>query len=297
MNPQDSNFHTPPNPQPELTICIDLPDDSTRKSKPKSLSKQNKPEWLENFQQRNRFFKPKRVFFKLNYSKKIKTYEESVKTIYKFHRFCLENNKVYPTINFTPNVVWWIISALYFSRAAYVFDGKMPEKLFEDVSNELNSIEIQPRIPFKSKENANFSIEDEILLAKLKRIQTNDFNCIIETFQSELFALQMKNQEKLNEIKIKLKEDYNKFQPILSFLNKNPYNILIDLDNNSKKEIEFLDYLESKQHDPKGFTLESLRRPSNLDLEASDVVCQICNDGDFNDDNMIVYCEVIIYFY
>ena len=295
MNPQDSGTQKDLESLPELTICIDLPYDQPKNlnNSSKSKSKRKNPEWLENFQQRICFYKPKKVFQKTNFSRKIKTYEELLKIINSYDYFCKNNNKSHTFTNFTASCVWFLINAVYFSRKDYVFYGKKPENLFDEALKDLNDVKYVVLNRLTNENLVLSSLNDDLFLSELKRLPYCDNDEIINELETQLQSIQLENESKLNEIKQKLKDEYTYLHPIIQFLNKSPYNILIDLDNNSKAEIDFLDYLESKQQDPKGFTLESLRRSNNLNLEPSDIVCQICNDGDFTDDNLIVFCSVM----
>jgi len=300
MNPQDSGSHKNSDSQPELTICIDLPNDQGKRSKLRSSSKPNSPEWLENFRQRRLVFKPKKVMKNSFMAKCILKYEELLKYICQYQHFCEENKKTFPMKSLTPNCVWFMLSALYFNRSDYILRDKTPELLIQENMKAVSALNSEIRDRLQEKDLAENSISDDLFLAEIKRHQTRKeegLDEIIESLEEELDWLKAKNNENIRQIKEKLEAEFNYLLPIIEYSNKSPFNILADLDNTSRREKEFFDYLESKQQDPRGFTLESLRTTNNSKmLEPHDVVCQICNDGDFTDDNLIVYCSVKLFF-
>ena len=224
-------------------------------------------------------------------------YEELVKYILQYQRFCEENRKTFPMKNCTPNCVWFLISALYFSREDYVLKGLTPENVFDNTVEAISALNFGWKTRLQLEDLAENSMRDDLFLAEMKRQRKASKSSYLDEIVDDMEAT-LKDQIEINRnslegIHEKMMKEYEYLSPIIEFANKGPFNILVNLDNTSRREREFFDYLESKQQDPKGFTLESLRTTNNSKMmEPHDIVCQVCNDGDFTDDNLIVYCSV-----
>lgn len=77
-----------------------------------------------------------------------------------------------------------------------------------------------------------------------------------------------------------------------------PDDILVDLKYNIPDEEEYLNYLEKKQLEGKDLLKpgEPIRQFTSAKykprIAPEDMVCQVCNDGDYTDDDLIVFCAV-----
>lgn len=124
---------------------------------------------------------------------------------------------------------------------------------------------------------------------------------LISELEDQYSEIKKTNEEGIK----KLENDFhNEKNTIFEDIKENPNNILNDLEVVKKEEEDFLNYLENKQQDLFFFEDENQKETElNLDtidfpaktrkILKDDIVCQVCNDGDYSEDNLIVFCAVI----
>lgn len=121
---------------------------------------------------------------------------------------------------------------------------------------------------------------------------------IISNFTQIQDDLKSKNLSNINILKTKFYENYKKESIFIENLKIDPLDLLINTYSLTSPENIFLDFLEIKQNSnisENEFYLPDTKK-MKLKLtseEADEIICQICNEPDSSDDNLIVLCSVL----
>jgi len=148
------------------------------------------------------------------------------------------------------------------------------------------------------------SIENPSLLSKI------DLQDLIKLYEKDLVEVNKDTNAMLGEFEKKVVESLNEEMP-LNKLKHDYGNCLVDLKLNFPEDELFLAYLEKKQNEGRDLKSASTvnpgltggksacNNPSSKHKERiliDDMVCYVCNDGDYTDEDLIVFCSVRIFF-
>ena len=128
-----------------------------------------------------------------------------------------------------------------------------------------------------------------------------DLHDMISFYENELYDTMIKNDTHWNNIKSKMKNEIEKENLLIKHNQLDINDILIDLRLKLQEDDQFLNMLEKRQSELKEQTkIQAGKEPTqyNSGLKVKprvileDMVCQICNDGDYAEDDLIVFCSV-----
>lgn len=182
--------------------------------------------------------------------------------------------------NLKPNAFWFYISSNYFPylyneffENKHILNDIIQEFIIDKFTKDLLPKKTSP--PSKKKKISK-------LLNELKEYFADDLkqNTTIENMINLC-------QNKINQIENYckdmfekyVKKDYNLTNTFISNARINE-NLRMDIDYHSKDIKKFINHLRTKNYDTIG------------DNEIDDEVCYVCNSGDYEDDNLIVYCSI-----
>ena len=152
----------------------------------------------------------------------------------------------------------------------------------------------------KQKEGAAPKIIQEELIDYISKIDLND---MISLYESELYNTMIKNDTYWNNLKLKMKNEIEKEKLLIEHNQLDINDILIDLKLKLQEDDQYLNMLEKRQSELKEQTKiqagkEPVQYNSALKVKPQvvieDMVCQICNDGDYAEDDLIVFCSVML---
>jgi bromodomain and PHD finger-containing protein 1 len=156
----------------------------------------------------------------------------------------------------------------------------------------------------KEQEPNDEDFEDEVLLNSLTKVDLQD---MINIYEHELYDVLDTNDAKWEILKDKMTTQIDKEKFILENNLVDPNDVLVDLRVKLLEEDQFLSMLEKRQSElkeqvkvaPTGKGKEVIPTPQQqmggLKMKKprvilEDMVCQICNDGDYAEDDLIVFC-------
>lgn len=153
---------------------------------------------------------------------------------------------------------------------------------------------LQMRSSFNEYIYSNFQIDYSQQADVVKKINLGD---MISLMEDDLEGLKEKNSQKLNKLRNIVTESMEK--EALFFPKTQDFeDPLADMKFKIPEEESYLSFLEKKQVEGKDHTKTeeaddkhgvSNKRPK---VSIDDVVCQVCNDGDYTDEDLIVFCSV-----
>ena len=146
---------------------------------------------------------------------------------------------------------------------------------------------------FTSTHTTPINLEDN-----LNVIQKLSLDDIVSVYEAELNSVCHTNRKNLENLETKLLTQVKEEQWRTEFSLPSD-DILFDLKLNIPYEEQFMEYLERKQLEGKDLLKpgEPIRAPGTKykpRIALEDMVCHVCNDGDYTDDDLIVFCAVIL---
>jgi len=161
----------------------------------------------------------------------------------------------------------------------------------------------------QEKENNSLQ-QDDTNFDVLSKIDLQD---LLLLYEKDLANLALQNEEEIDELENKISDFIEQEEP-LKKLNHDLQDSLVDFKMKFPEEEAFISYLERKQNEEKEKGKTSLpeaneshasknakggkKSSSSMSLHANakvkleDAICQICNDADYSDDDLIVFCAV-----
>eukprot|EP00828_Plagiopyla_frontata_P011486 TRINITY_DN16355_c0_g1_i1.p3 TRINITY_DN16355_c0_g1~~TRINITY_DN16355_c0_g1_i1.p3 ORF type:complete len:237 (-),score=53.02 TRINITY_DN16355_c0_g1_i1:1250-1960(-) len=163
-----------------------------------------------------------------------------------------------------------------------------------------------------------YTQEDDLFLLELRKIsflnKTQNLEELIENYEFELSIQISLNSVHLQSLEKKIETERDSFFESFKSPSPNYNDILIDLASLAEQEKEYITYLETRQQqqiikDNSEAQQKLQQNYQNQDNEQQaskggtrhcnqrqlptidDITCQICNDGDYSDDNQIVLCS------
>ena len=160
---------------------------------------------------------------------------------------------------------------------------------------------LQMRIMINEYSQSTLQIDCRDSQSIFKKLDISDMLTLIE---KEVSQQNEKNEERWSNLKRTVKSTIGKEEIFLS-ANQNLDEVLIDLKSKIQEEDNYLYFLERKQIECKEFP-RSLKPPAQEKnggfsekrpkASGEDVVCQVCNDGDYTEEDLIVFCSVGFHF-
>ena len=190
--------------------------------------------------------------------------------------------------NLRGNSLWFYFNSMYFPFTSNELIEK--KELIPDIIKKY-IIERQSLNKGIYKKNSpapkKFKFYNDILSLSEVLIKNNKesfLDEIISNIEDSLKTIEKFNSEKLiNYIK-------KKFLLIEKFDNNTSYDeyLRMDMEFHTKSINKFIEYIKNLNE-----SRNALIDPLNAgNIDPDDVVCSICNDGDYEDDNLIVYCSI-----
>ena len=133
-----------------------------------------------------------------------------------------------------------------------------------------------------------------------------DLQDAIQLFEKELYDVITENEKRLNALETRIFEALEQ-EDMINKLNFDPSDCIADLRLRFPEDDAFIIQLEKKQNEIKDYTravsidpnaAQSKGKSTNQTgmkqphVYVEDMACQICNDGDYTDDDLIVFCSV-----
>lgn len=178
--------------------------------------------------------------------------------------------------NLRGNSLWYYICSNYFPFVSNELVDNV-NLLYDVISRYI--IERHSNKPIYKK-NSKFSKKDKLIknITSLFSPSTT-IDDAISSLTTSISKISSINERRLN-------DNINK-----KFLLTNKYDsnrtidehLRMDIEYHSKQLTKFVDYIKTKNEN---------RNIANDEIDPDDVVCVICNDGDYEDDNLIVYCSI-----
>ena len=189
-------------------------------------------------------------------------------------------NKTMLMQNLRGNSLWFYICSSYFPYLVNELIDNV--NLLPDIVNKF-LIERQALAKSGIYKKNSPSVKKEKLFKQIKSISqcisSNNLENIVNDIQNSINKIHEINERKiLNGVQ---KEFIltNKYDNNTSFDNY----LRMDVEYHSKTLKKFVEYIK---------TQNELRNTTVDDNDPDDVVCSVCNDGDYEDDNLIVYCAL-----
>jgi len=154
-------------------------------------------------------------------------------------------------------------------------------------------------------ENNDSKPENFDLLSKI------DLQDLILLYEKDLYGIASHNEKEIDAIETKISDLIQQEEPLRK-LNHDLQDSLVDFKMKFPEEEAFISYLEKKQNEAKETAKPaqpmpneshaskggkkgpgSMSRKTNVKVKLEDAICQICNDADYSDDDLIVFCAVI----
>ncbi|EAS02021.2 PHD zinc finger protein (macronuclear) [Tetrahymena thermophila SB210] len=150
------------------------------------------------------------------------------------------------------------------------------------------------RLDIQKPKERNFN-QEEIL----KALKKQDLDEIISLYQYHLFQQEKEVKNMVENLKKNMQKDIENEKLIYTPQELDMNDILVDIHYQNSMEQEYLNFLENKQQ---FIDFESERQNQNQNqkkqhtkqhekIVMEDMACQICNDGDYTDDDLIVFCS------
>ena len=198
------------------------------------------------------------------------------------------NSKISILSNLRGNSLWFYFNSMYFPFTSNeLIENK---ELLPDIINKyiINRQSLNKGIYKKNSPNMKkLKFYNDILSlseAFLNHKEEYFIEEIISNIENSLKTIEKYNSEKIiNKIEKKylLTEKYD------SNISYEEY-IRMDMEYHTKKINKFIEYIKNINESKK-----ELLDPLNIrNIDPDDVVCSICNDGDYEEDNLIVYCSI-----
>ena len=175
--------------------------------------------------------------------------------------------------------------------------------IFEDdiwiLSNRISLLDFfREQYTDKQKEENLPKVAQDDLIDYVSKIDLHD---MISLYESELYNTIMKNENYFSNLKSKMKNEIEIEKPLINQNQLDINDVLIDLKIKLQEDEQFLNMLEKRQSELKEQTKiqvgkEPAQHNNGLKIKPrvilEDMVCQICNDGDYAEDDLIVFCAV-----
>ena len=175
--------------------------------------------------------------------------------------------------------------------------------IFEDdiwiLSNRISLLDFfREQYTDKQKEENLPKVAQDDLIDYVSKIDLHD---MISLYESELYNTIMKNENYFSNLKSKIKNEIEIEKQLINQNQLDINDVLIDLKIKLQEDEQFLNMLEKRQSELKEQTKiqvgkEPAQHNNGLKIKPrvilEDMVCQICNDGDYAEDDLIVFCAV-----
>ncbi|CAD8142523.1 unnamed protein product [Paramecium octaurelia] len=202
------------------------------------------------------------------------------------------NSKViYPIQFLQASTLQFMIAALYFNCDQEYLQQCLHE--IEKILKKNESIygtQIQDDCK-KQKNKKGYDVNDDIFILEMRNLGQKDLDELITNQEIELEQMTKQNEETLQQfinlvptVKQHLKTDQQN-------------NLLRDIAGLTETEKQYIEKTEMKiQADEQNTVVQETGKKTqgggiHLQPNLDDALCQVCNDGDYTDDNLIVFCS------
>lgn len=157
------------------------------------------------------------------------------------------------------------------------------------------------------QENNDSKPENFDILSKI------DLQDLILLYEKDLYGIVSHNEKEIDAIETNISDFIEQEEPLRK-LNHDLQDSLVDFKMKFPEEEAFISYLEKKQNEAKDTAKPaqpmpneshgskggkkgpgSMGRKTNTKVKLEDAICQICNDADYSDDDLIVFCAVTFF--
>lgn len=144
----------------------------------------------------------------------------------------------------------------------------------------------------------NYDIMENLGL--LSKIEIDD---MITLYEKDLRDLFIDNERRQSELERNAYEELKTEETVMN-LDFDPNDVMSDIKLTFAEDEKFIALMERRQNDPKPVSIDgkafngqegtkTVQKSRKTILE--DMVCQVCNDGDYTEDDLIVFCSVRVY--
>ncbi|KAM3137292.1 hypothetical protein pb186bvf_010662 [Paramecium bursaria] len=172
--------------------------------------------------------------------------------------------KPFPIMTLQPITLQFLIASQYFTDKA-----QMNECLER----------IQLILEKQSQKKNHYDVHDDIAIQEMRQLNLENIDEIQQIYEFELEKVKQSNKDALDKLK-----DCN-----VERLDIIPqYELLKDIAGLTKEEILYIETIQTtlQMQTEQGKTNRVLKTQQIVD----DALCQVCNDGDYQEDNLIVFC-------
>ncbi|CAD8046423.1 unnamed protein product [Paramecium sonneborni] len=228
-------------------------------------------------------------------TKKYQNYLHTLRKMGDFDWTDIENTNntkvIYPIQFLQASTLQFMISALYFNC-----DQEYLQQCLHEIEKILKKNEtifgtqIQDDCK-KQKNKKGYDVNDDMFILEMRNQGSKDLDNLILNQEIELECLTKKNEETIQyfdslvpTIRQHLKTDQQN-------------NLLRDIAGLTEAEKQYIEKTEMKiQADDQNVTVQETGKKTqgggiHLQPNLDDALCQVCNDGDYTDDNLIVFCS------
>ncbi|CAD8136647.1 unnamed protein product [Paramecium octaurelia] len=229
-------------------------------------------------------------------TKKYQNYLHTIQKMGEFDWTDIENTNnakvIYPIQFLQPSTLQFMIAAMYFNCDHDYLEHNLQEvqKLLKK-TEQPNGTSCQDDCK-KQKNKKGYDVNDDIFILEMRQLRIQDLDDIILNQELELEKIQRENEKALQNF---LAVDIPQLKPPIKTDQSN--NLLRDISGLTEYEKQYIEKIELKiQTEGQNIiTQETGKKTQGGGIHLSpildDALCQVCNDGDYTDDNLIVFCS------
>ncbi|CAD8140475.1 unnamed protein product [Paramecium octaurelia] len=229
-------------------------------------------------------------------TKKYQNYLHAIQKMGEFDWTDVENTNnpkvIYPIQFLQASTLQFMIGAMYFNCDHDYLQHNLQEvqKLLK--KTEQTNGTLQQDDCKKQKNKKGYDVNDDIFILEMRQLRIQDLDDIIANQELQLEKIQKENEEALQHF---LTDDIPDLKPSIKTDQSN--SLLRDIFGLTEFEKQYIEKIELKiQTDGQNvITQETGKKTqggrSHLQPILDDALCQVCNDGDYTDDNLIVFCS------
>ncbi|CAD8138294.1 unnamed protein product [Paramecium pentaurelia] len=229
-------------------------------------------------------------------TKKYQNYLHTIQKIGEFDWTDIENTNnpkvIYPIQFLQASTLQFMIAATYFNCDHDYLEHNLQEvqKLLKK-TEQTNGTSCQDDCK-KQKNKKGYDVNDDIFILEMRQLRIQDLDYIILNQELELEKIQRENEKAIQNF---LSIDIPNLKPPIKTDQSN--NLLRDISGLTEFEKQYIEKIELKiQTDGQNVITQETGKKTqgggiHLQPILDDALCQVCNDGDYTDDNLIVFCS------
>ncbi|CAD8046743.1 unnamed protein product [Paramecium sonneborni] len=229
-------------------------------------------------------------------TKKYQNYLHTIQKMGDFDWTDIENTNnikvIYPIQFLQASTLQFMIAAMYFNCDQDYLQHNLQEvqKLIKK-TEQSNGISQQDDCK-KQKNKKGYDVNDDLFILEMRQLQIQDLDDIIANQELKLEKFQKENEKAIENF---LNVDIPQLKPTIKTDQSN--NLLRDIFGLTEYEKQYIEKIELKiQTDGQNDVTQETGKKTqggriHLQPILDDALCQVCNDGDYTDDNLIVFCS------